>query len=56
MLPLAFVVAVVADAAVRCYMHLHPGTKTYVRPNAARQKIINKVKDFVSALFEARLN
>lgn len=53
-LPLAFVV-VVADAAV-CYMHLNPGTKTDVLPGAARQMIINKVKDLVSALFEARLN
>ena len=52
-LPLAVVVVVfvVVDAAV--YMNLHRGTKTDVLPDAA---IMNKVKDLVSALFEARLN
>ena len=52
-LPLAVVVVVfvVVDAAV--YMNLHRGTKTDVLPDAV---IMNKVKDLVSALFEARLN
>ena len=54
-LPLAFVAAV-ADSAALCYMHLHQGTKTDLLPDAARHNIINKVKDLVSALFEARLN